>query len=242
MRQIKLLLACRDEDLALSLFTKIVRAADGRIAGEATDLHSVTSKAAATRPDVLVLEHIRGDEKSAWQHMSRFGPPGGSTRVLLLCDACTPHMIAGLIQRGASGCLPKASDPSLCARAVGAVHAGESWFERTALVQALRSQLVAEPAGSPAWLADQALLTARETEILGLIGSALSNKEIARQLRISDKTVKTHLHHIYVKLRRSGRYKAFLSNSPAGLARGSSERRRIRTDTSNAAGLPGWPR
>jgi hypothetical protein len=38
------------------------------------------------------------------------------------------------------------------------------------------------------------------------------NKEIARILKISDKTVKTHLHHIYVKLHQSGRYKAFLSN------------------------------
>jgi Response regulator containing a CheY-like receiver domain and an HTH DNA-binding domain len=56
-------------------------------------------------------------------------------------------------------------------------------------------------------------LTAREREILDLVGAALSNKEIARKLAISDKTVKTHLHHIYVKLQRSGRYKAFLSDA-----------------------------
>jgi ATP/maltotriose-dependent transcriptional regulator MalT len=40
----------------------------------------------------------------------------------------------------------------------------------------------------------------------------MSNKEIGRRLAISDQTVKTHLHHVYVKLERSGRYKAFLSH------------------------------
>jgi DNA-binding NarL/FixJ family response regulator len=61
-------------------------------------------------------------------------------------------------------------------------------------------------------------LTQREEEILRLIGTGLTNKEIARRLAISDKTVKTHLHHVYVKLHRSGRYKAFLSRPGTPLA------------------------
>lgn len=43
----------------------------------------------------------------------------------------------------------------------------------------------------------------------------MTNKEIARQLKINDKTVKTHLHNIYIKLHDGGRYKAFLSNGRA---------------------------
>jgi ATP/maltotriose-dependent transcriptional regulator MalT len=65
------------------------------------------------------------------------------------------------------------------------------------------------------FMEDQELLTTREREVLALIGTAMTNKEIARHLKISDHTVKTHLHHIYVKLDRSGRYKAFLSNTAA---------------------------
>lgn len=61
-------------------------------------------------------------------------------------------------------------------------------------------------------------LTQREEEVLRLIGTGLTNKEMARRLAISDKTVKTHLHHIYVKLHRSGRYKAFLSQPGTPLA------------------------
>jgi DNA-binding NarL/FixJ family response regulator len=52
---------------------------------------------------------------------------------------------------------------------------------------------------------DEHGLTPREEEVLRLVGAGLSNKDIARRLTISDKTVKTHLHHVYVKLRLSGR-------------------------------------
>ena len=116
-------------------------------------------------------------------------------------------------RRGASGCLFTSSEPSLQVRGVTSVHRGEAWFGRTALLDAIRSQIAAQPTIPSELLDDHELLTAREREILGLIGNALSNKEIARRLQISDKTVKTHLHHIYVKLHQSGRYRAFLSSS-----------------------------
>ena len=54
-------------------------------------------------------------------------------------------------------------------------------------------------------------LTRREDEILRLIGTGLTNKEIGRRLKISDNTVKTHLHRVYTKLNQSGRFKAFLA-------------------------------
>lgn len=214
--QIKLLVACREKDQARAVCANLVQAAGGSLAGEATDIAGALHRAADTTPDVLLLEHTRREEESAWNVLSQLGGASGSTRALLLCDAYTHQMVIAFIQRGASGCLLKSSAPSLHAKAVVAVHQGEPWFGRTALLQALRSQ-IAERSAAPTLLpADHDLLTAREREILGLIGNALSNKEIARQLAISDMTVKTHLHRIYVKLNKSGRYKAFLSN--AGLS------------------------
>ena len=68
------------------------------------------------------------------------------------------------------------------------------------------------PADSSDALNNDDLLTAREHEILALVGTAMSNKEIAHQLKISDLTVKSHLHRVYVKLQRSGRYRAFMSS------------------------------
>jgi DNA-binding NarL/FixJ family response regulator len=105
----------------------------------------------------------------------------------------------------------RATPPALFARAVRAVHEGQIWFGRADLMQALRRQIGAMPAGLQFEPEHDALLTVREREILELIGRAMSNKEIARQLKISAATVKTHLHHVYVKLQMSGRYKALLS-------------------------------
>jgi DNA-binding NarL/FixJ family response regulator len=90
---------------------------------------------------------------------------------------------------------------------VRSVHEGDTWFGRSALLQALRSLIGPTPALRAI---EEGRLTHREEEIFNLVGRALTNKEIARQLEISDHTVKTHLHRIYVKLRQSGRYKALL--------------------------------
>lgn len=207
---IRLLLACRDKDVALALCANLVQAVSSRIAGEATDMKGVLPTAAATRPDVLLLEHALAEELNSWQMLARLRQVSGSTRFLLLCDTYTHLMIPGFVQRGVDGCLLKGSEPALLAKAVMAVHGGEAWFGRTALLEALRSRIATEP--NVALTAEEhELLTQREREILGLIGDALSNKEIARRLKISDNTVKTHLHRIYVKLHQSGRYKAFLS-------------------------------
>jgi DNA-binding NarL/FixJ family response regulator len=216
---IKLLVACREEQPAQALCAQIVEAAAGPIAGEATDIDGVLRAAAATPPDVLLLQYTHSlDETTrngAWQVLSRISGVSANTRVLLLCDTYTQRSIVGFIQHGASGCVLSSCEPSLFAKAVRTVHEGETWFGRTDLLQALRSQMHADPVVTSDMLDEQELLTAREREILALIGTALSNKEIARQLKISDHTVKTHLHHIYVKLEKSGRYKAFLSKAVA---------------------------
>lgn len=213
---LSLLVACRSRGAAQDLCAQLVGAAGGEVLGEATDWASVPARAASWRPDVLLLEHAEADEACIWQMLDEL--KGGEDRdarprVLLLCDRCTDATIVGAVQRGASGCLLASSAPPLQVRGVVAVHRGEAWFGRQALLDAMRSQIAPRPRLMPEWPDDQALLTVREREVLGLIGKALSNKEIARRLKISDNTVKTHLHHIYVKLNQSGRYRAFLSSA-----------------------------
>ena len=216
--KIRLLVARREQHRAVALCSAVVQASEGEIAGEATHIAGALRDAAAGQPDVLLLEHLQDDESSAHAVLSGLPEASERTRVLLLCDAYTHRSIIGFIQRGASGCVLSSSEAWLLAKAVRTVHRGETWFGRTDLLQALRSQMRLEPAVTSEVLRDQDLLTARERQILGLIGAAMTNKEIARQLKISDHTVKTHLHHIYVKLEQSGRYKAFLSKPLAGTA------------------------
>ena len=211
--QIELLVACFQEGPTVGWCTQLTRASGGRIAAKTVSTEAVLRTTLMTRPDVLLLEHTAGEEHKSRRLLSDLDALRGRTRVLLLCDAYPQVTLVSFIRRGVHGCLLRSSDPSLGAKAVITVHQGETWFGRNELLQALRSQVVRGAPVPPELLVDQQLLTAREREILLLVGGALSNKEIARKLRISDKTVKTHLHHIYVKLHRSGRFKAFLSDA-----------------------------
>lgn len=209
---ISLLLSCRDHELAAGLCSTVVQAGNGQITGEPAPMIELLHKAAVKPPDVLLLEHSAAEERKLWPLLARLRGVCAGSRVLLLCNAYTHLKVIGFVQRGVDGCLLKTSEPALIARAVIAVQGGETWFARTALLEALRSRIASDPATTSAVSEETELLTQREREILVLIGNAMTNKEIARRLKISDHTVKTHLHRIYVKLHQSGRYKAFVSN------------------------------
>jgi len=208
---IKLLIACGDSRLAGTIRSGLEQEDSTGIASEITELEHVLESASGIQPDVLLLEKSPSGE-STRQLVSLIARVSRFTRILMLCDACTDDLIIESIQQGAGGCILESSPPSLLAKAVRAVFHGESWYGRMALLQALQSQVCHSTTANEF---DEHRLTPREEEILHLIGSGLTNKEIGRHLEISDKTVKTHLHRVYVKLNRSGRFKAFLTQPEA---------------------------
>jgi two-component system nitrate/nitrite response regulator NarL len=211
---IRSLIGCDDAIAGQSLRSGLEQdVGGGKIAAEWVCLDELVQRAAAARPDVLLVE-LEADEQQRWKIFDRLRQISPSSRILTLCCLCTQKMLIDAIAHGVSGCLLKTNDSALVAKAIRTVHAGETWYGRTALLLALQSQVCVAPAPVLA-VEDEHKLTPREDEILHLIGSGLSNKEIARRLDISDKTVKTHLHRVYVKLNRSGRYKAFLSQPDA---------------------------
>jgi DNA-binding NarL/FixJ family response regulator len=198
---IKLLIACIEMNLGLQLRDEVERESGAEISCDLTDMPGMLPVIAAFMPDVLMLEgRITAEALISLRQASP------ATRMLMLCEACTQDLVMDSVSRGMSGCLPRSSAPSLIVKAIRTVSNGGTWYGRTALLEALRSQ-----GCGPMRRTDDGALTPREEEILHLIGAGLTNKEIGRRLDISDKTVKTHLHRVYVKLQRSGRYKAFLS-------------------------------
>lgn len=214
---IRLLVACREERLAEAHCVALTQVAGGAIAAIGASIGDIVGRAAQQRPDVILLEHLATDEDRLLGILHRLSLVSPASRILMLCELCTDRLVTSFIANGACGSIAVASGALVWARAVVAVHQGEIWFGRTALLQALRRQLSAHAGDRAVPLDEDGLLTVREREILALIGDGMSNKEIARELSISDQTVKTHLHHIYVKLKRSGRYKAFAA-TPALLA------------------------
>ena len=121
------------------------------------------------------------------------------------------------IEAGAAGYLLKNSEPAELARAVRAAHAGEAIIDPTAaarLVDALSSKdRTSRGAAEPL---DQ--LTGREREVLTLIAGGRSNKRIALELGISEKTVKTHVGHVLAKLGVTDRTQAAVLAVQSGLS------------------------
>ena len=116
------------------------------------------------------------------------------------------------IEAGAAGYLLKDVEPAELARAVRAAHAGEAMIDPTVAGRLLRT--LAQ--GPPRRHGDGERLTRREREVLELIAAGRSNKRIALELGIAEKTVKTHVGHVLAKLGVADRTQAALLAVAAG--------------------------
>jgi DNA-binding NarL/FixJ family response regulator len=205
---IRALLASNEPHEAKAICTKLALAAPGSIAAAATTLREAPECTWRTTPDVVLLECSQQTGREAVSLLLKLARSSARSRLLVLRRSFTAEATLSFMQHGASGCLLTSSDTAVYVQALTSVHAGQAWFGRGDLLRAVRLHL---PRGD---LEDRQSLTPREREILDLTGSGLSNKEIARRLAISDQTVKTHLHNVYVKLNRSGRVRAFVALAP----------------------------
>lgn len=115
-----------------------------------------------------------------------------TTRVMFLAAALTDAQMKDAISGGARGVLFRNSSADEIARSVRKVAAGKYQFPKE-LAKAMRGRRAMRPRTIP-------LLTPRESEITRLVIKGLSNKEIGRQMKRSEGTVKIHLHNVYKKL------------------------------------------
>lgn len=114
--------------------------------------------------------------------------------VLLVDTCCTrDNLVSSVLHKKISGVLMSRSEPALLKKAIKAVHRGEVWLDKHTVKSILH--------GINAIKGDtNAALSAREREIVSLIGKGLRNKEIAGRLNISETTVKAHVTRIFQKL------------------------------------------
>jgi len=195
---------------------------DMKVVGEAATGREALEQARALMPDVILMD-IKMPDPSAGSGQALDGIE--ATRIL--CREM-PHI--GIIfvtmsqedefvfrglQAGGRGYILKDSDPETMLRAIRAVAHGESLLGPTIAQKALR-QFSALP-GKQAPLVDE--LTPRELEVLTLIAEGLCNKDIARELSISEKTVKNHINNIFSKLHLYDRTQAMLYAIRKGLVK-----------------------
>ncbi|MFI7067047.1 response regulator [Kribbella sp. NPDC050124] len=159
---------------------------DLTVVGEASDAHSAEQLVAAVRPDVVLMDLNLGSGPGGAEVTARLRALPEAPQVLVLTTYDTEADILSAIDAGASGYLLKDAPPEDLFRAIRGTARGE-----VVLAPAVAARLVRRTGPS---------LTDREVEILGLLATGQSNRELAKRLFVSEATIKSHLSHIYTKL------------------------------------------
>jgi DNA-binding NarL/FixJ family response regulator len=170
---------------------------DLRIVGEAVDGAEAVSLVASARPDVLLLDvQMPGvDGLAAMEEIAATQTP---TRVLMLTTFDLDEYVYRAMRAGASGFLLKDMPGEDIVSAVRQVARGVDALLAPAVTRRLLERFTGRAPQPESGLLQR--LTAREVEVLGVIGRGLSNAEIAQELFISETTVKTHVARILMKL------------------------------------------
>jgi DNA-binding NarL/FixJ family response regulator len=122
----------------------------------------------------------------------------GLAKTIVLAGTDDDAVAIQALKAGAVGFCPRDTPTDLLRRAVQLVEAGEIWIGRRVMMR-LIEELALRTAATPS-VAGGEQLTPRERELVSLVADGANNKDIARRLSISVKTVKTHLTSIFKKL------------------------------------------
>jgi two-component system, NarL family, response regulator LiaR len=184
---------------------------DVEVAGEAADGEEAVEAARRLAPDVVLLDLAmpRLDGVAALPRLRDAAP---AARVIVLTSFGEDDRLFAALRAGAAGFLLKDVEPAELVRGIRTAHAGEA-----PLSPAVAARVVEELA-HPGRRAAADELTPRELEVLRLIAGGRSNKRIALELGVAEKTVKTHVSHVLAKLGLADRTQAALYAVREGLA------------------------
>ncbi len=172
-----------------------------RIVGSVTELSSVPYRVKAMRTDILLLD-IPALNANALEVLQKVHLRSPGTKGLISSVLVDEDLIAEALQWGIRGFLVNTGRWETYVKAIRAIHAGDVWISRQTLACILGNLLQ-----NRGYTQDSSLLnsieplTTREREIVHWVAKGMTNKEVAMQLGISDKTIKTHLDHIFDKLK-----------------------------------------
>ena len=162
---------------------------DLTVVGEAADAINALQVVHDTKPDVVLMDLNLGDGADGAQTAATLLTAPRPPQILVLTTYSTDSDILAALDAGASGYLLKDAPPGELFDAIRRTARGD-----TVLAPAVAATLVRR-ASSPG-----PVVSEREVAILELLADGLGNKDIAKQLMVSEATIKSHLSHIYTKL------------------------------------------
>jgi DNA-binding NarL/FixJ family response regulator len=213
------LLIADDQELVRTGFRLFLQTQPGlEVVGEAADGLDAIRRAAALRPDVVLMD-IRMPRLDGVEATRRItgGAADGAPRVLVLTTFDLDDYVFGALRAGASGFLLKDAPRERLLEAIRVIHGGEAL-----LSPSVTRRLIGDVAGragprpAPPALAE---LTPREHEMLLLVAQGLSNAEIAARLVVSEATVKSHVGAMLLKLALRDRVQAVVFAYEHGVVR-----------------------
>jgi DNA-binding NarL/FixJ family response regulator len=208
-----------DQALVRGGFRSILEGQDDiEVVGEASDGDEAIEQALRLEPDVIVMD-IRMPRLDGIEATRRLlATPQAGARVLILTTFDHDPYVYDALRAGASGFLLKSAPPRELAGAIRTVAAGQSLLAPD-ITRRMIEEFVRRPRPGSGPPAEIASLTARESEVLGLIARGRSNAEIGAELFLSEPTVKTHVTRILAKLNVRDRVQAVVLAYECGLVR-----------------------
>jgi DNA-binding NarL/FixJ family response regulator len=216
---VKVLIA-DDQALVRTGFRMILDAEDDvEVTGEAADGLEAIAAARSERPDVILMD-VRMPNMNGIEATRRLVDKDDvdPIRVLILTTFDLDEYVYDALRAGASGFLLKDAPPEDLVQAVGVVARGEGLIAPS-ITKRLIEEIAQRPPQHTAPPEALRSLTQRELEVLQLVARGLSNQEIAKELFVSETTVKTHVGRVLMKLGVRDRVQAVVLAYESGIVR-----------------------
>lgn len=191
-KKIRVLLADDHPVVRAGLRILLEKAVDITVVAEAETGQEVLVLADEAAPDVIVLD-MEMPEMNGIEVVKRLQKSGSPVRILVLSAHAHEHYVRDMLSCGASGYLVKDEAPKMIVDAVRGTAQGQNgWFSRSAAAE------------MSTWLYKQdnqaECITSREKDVMLLVAKGKTNREIGRELKISEKTVEKHMSALLEKL------------------------------------------
>ncbi len=221
MARIKVLLVDNEPMVRAGLRAMLLPVKDIVVVGEAEDGQAAEAAAAATAPDVVLMD-LRMPAMDGVQATRRLHARRPDLPVIILTGWKGDSYLVEAVRAGARGYLLKGASQALLTNAIRAVHSGGTLFQAGLVQAAIAGMFSPAPspapsAAAPAGSAAAPRLTRREMEVLRLLVEGRTNRDIGAALFVTPDAVKKHVRNICAKLEAADRTEAAVKAVRAGL-------------------------